>query len=110
MKTVLVTGGAGYIGSQTCKALAAAGYKPVTYDNLCEGHEWAVKWGPFVKGDVLDGGTLRQAIEEHSPAAVIHFAAFAIVSESVASPEKYYRNNVDGTESPAGRDARVRRQ
>jgi UDP-arabinose 4-epimerase len=94
---VLVTGGAGYIGSHACKALARAGYTPVAYDNLVNGHEWAVKWGPFERGDILDRARLAEVFERHRPAAVMHFAAFAYVGESVADPAKYYRNNVEGT-------------
>jgi UDP-arabinose 4-epimerase len=94
---VLVTGGAGYIGSHACKALARAGYTPVVYDNLVRGHEWAVKWGPFERGDILDGARLAEVVAAHRPAAVMHFAAFAYVGESVAEPAKYYRNNVQGT-------------
>ncbi len=96
-RNILVTGGAGYIGSHTCKALAQAGYVPVTYDNLAYGHEWAVKWGPFERGDILDGARLDDVIARYAPAAVIHFAAFAYVGESVAEPLKYYRNNVAGS-------------
>ena len=97
MKHVLVTGGAGYIGSHACKALAAAGYVPVTYDNLVYGHRSAVRWGPFVHGDILDRAALDAVIRAWQPAAVMHFAAFAYVSESVTNPGKYYRNNVAGT-------------
>ena len=95
--TILVTGGAGYIGSHACKALARAGYTPIAYDNLVYGHEWAVKWGPFVRGDILDRSGLVDAIERYRPQAVMHFAAFAYVGESVTDPAKYYRNNVAGT-------------
>ena len=70
---VLVTGGAGYIGSHVCKALAAAGFKPVVYDNLSRGFEWAVKWGPFERGDVLDQARLEAVISRHRPTAVMHF-------------------------------------
>ena len=91
---VLVTGGAGYIGSHTCKVLAAAGYTPVTYDNLDLGHRRAVKFGPFVEGDLADGEGLRQAMRDHGIRAVIHFAAYAYVGESVENPRKYFRNNV----------------
>lgn len=97
MINVLVTGGAGYIGSHTCKALSRAGFTPVTYDNLIYGHEWAVKWGALEKGDILDTSRLSQVIATYHPAAVIHFAAFAYVGESVENPAKYYRNNVAGT-------------
>ena len=94
---VFVTGGAGYIGSHTCKALSRAGFTPITYDNLVYGHEWAVKWGPLEKGDILDTSRLSKVIDAYKPAAVIHFAAFAYVGESVEHPAKYYRNNVVGT-------------
>lgn len=97
MKQVLVTGGAGYIGSHACKALAAAGYVPVTFDNLAYGHEWAVRWGPFVRGDILDRVALDAAINAWQPIAIMHFAAFAYVGESVENPGKYYRNNVAGS-------------
>ena len=97
MTNILVTGGAGYIGSHTCKALSRAGFTPITYDNLVYGHEWAVKWGPLEKGDILDTARLSKVIDTYKPAAVIHFAAFAYVGESVEHPAKYYRNNVVGT-------------
>lgn len=96
-ETVLVTGGAGYVGSHACKALAAAGYRPVVYDSLEHGHRWAVKWGPLEVGDLLDRDALRQAIARHKPAAVMHFAAYIFVGESVSMPGRYYRNNVMGT-------------
>ncbi len=95
--TVLVTGGAGYIGSHACKALSKAGYLPVTYDNLVYGHDWAVKWGPFERGDILDRSRLDGVIGLHRPCAIVHFAALAYVGESVADPGKYYRNNVSGS-------------
>jgi UDP-arabinose 4-epimerase len=94
---ILVTGGAGYIGSHACKALALAGYLPVTYDNLATGHEWAVKWGPLERGDILDRGRLNGVIASYRPSAIMHFAAFAYVGESVSDPGKYYRNNVAGS-------------
>ncbi len=94
---VLVTGGAGYIGSHTCQALAAAGHEPITYDNLVMGHAWAVKWGPLEKGDILDSERLASILAAYRPEAVVHFAAFAFVGESVENPSKYYRNNVVGT-------------
>ena len=94
--SVLVTGGAGYIGSHACKALAAAGYLPVSYDNLVYGHEWAAKWGPLERGDIGDADRLREVMRQYSPLAVMHFAAFAYVGESVTDPALYYRNNVTG--------------
>jgi len=97
MINILVTGGAGYIGSHTCKALARAGFTPITYDNFVYGHEWAVQWGPMERGDILDSQRLSRVMTEYRPVAVIHFAAFAYVGESVENPAKYYRNNVVGT-------------
>jgi UDP-glucose-4-epimerase GalE len=94
---VLVTGGAGFIGSHACKALAKTGLVPVAYDNLSNGHEWAVKWGPLERGDVLDRSRLRAVLDKYRPRGVIHFAAYAYVGESVVDPEKYYINNVQGT-------------
>jgi UDP-arabinose 4-epimerase len=94
---VLVTGGAGYIGSHACKALSKAGYLPIAYDNLVYGHEWAVKWGPLERGDILDRARLDAVIAAYKPLAVMHFAAFAYVGESVTDPGKYYRNNVAGS-------------
>jgi UDP-glucose-4-epimerase GalE len=96
---ILVTGGAGYIGSHACKALAARGYEPVTYDNLSRGNRTAVKWGPLEQGDLADVVRLRAVLEQHRPVAVMHFAAFAYVGESVQDPLLYYRNNVGGTEA-----------
>jgi UDP-arabinose 4-epimerase len=80
-----------------CKALARAGYHPVTFDNLERGHEWAVKWGPLERGDLRREEDLRRAFETWQPAAVMHFAAYAYVGESAAEPLKYYENNVGGT-------------
>lgn len=94
---ILVTGGAGYVGSHACKALAEAGYEPVTYDNLSTGNRWAVRWGPLEIGDVLDVSRLHEVFRTHSPAAVMHFAALALVGESVREPARYYRSNVGGT-------------
>ena len=94
---ILVTGGAGYIGSHTCKALSEAGYKPVTFDNLVYGHAWAVKWGPLIEGDLADGALVREVLKEYSIEAVIHFAAYAYVGESMQNPGKYYRNNIINT-------------
>ncbi|MFQ3584173.1 MAG: UDP-glucose 4-epimerase GalE [Cyanobacteriota bacterium] len=93
----LVTGGAGYIGSHTCKALAASGHTPITYDNLVYGHPWAVRWGPLEEGDIADRERLDQVINRYQPEGVIHFAAYAYVGESVQDPAKYYRNNVGGS-------------
>src|SRR5260370_5029462 len=95
--TVLVTGGAGYIGSHTCKALAAAGHVPVTYDNLSTGHKWAVKWGPLIVGDLSDITSLRKALRQYEVQAVLHFAAHSLVGESTHRPRKYYRNNLVNT-------------
>ncbi len=95
--TVLVTGGAGYIGSHTCKALAAAGYTPVVLDNLSTGHRWAVKWGPLVEGDIADQSLVMKALQKFDIQAVIHFAACAYVGESVQQPRKYFENNVSKT-------------
>jgi UDP-arabinose 4-epimerase len=97
MSNVLVTGGAGYIGSHACKALAAAGHLPVAFDNLVYGHREAVRWGPLEIGDIADRTRLESAIDAHRVDAVMHFAAYAYVGESVTDPGKYYRNNVVGT-------------
>jgi UDP-arabinose 4-epimerase len=94
---VLVTGGAGYVGAHACKALSAAGYQPVVYDNLVHGHEQAVRWGPLERGELADRGRLDQVFSRHRPGAVMHFAAYTAVGESVADPGKYYRNNVAGS-------------
>ncbi|WP_431227384.1 UDP-glucose 4-epimerase GalE [Burkholderia contaminans] len=94
---VLVTGGAGYIGSHTCKALAAAGHEPVAYDNLSTGHRDAVRWGPLVAADILDRDALSKAFAVHRPDVVIHFAALAYVGDSVLAPDRYYTVNVTGT-------------
>ncbi len=96
-QTILVTGGAGYIGSHTCKFLHERGYTPVVLDNLVYGHRSAVKWGPFIEGDIHDREGVDRIFSEYSPAAVIHFAAFAYVGESMLAPGKYYQNNVAGT-------------
>ena len=94
---ILVTGGAGYIGSHTCLALAEMGMTPVTLDSLVTGHDWAVQWGPLEKGDVRDTGFVRQVIARHRIEAVVHFAALSLVGESVREPLRYYDNNVGGT-------------
>jgi len=96
-QSILVTGGAGYIGSHTCKALARAGYLPVAFDNLSRGHRDAVRWGPLVEGDLVDRERLAAALDTHRVSAVMHFAAYAYVGESVSDPALYYRNNLGGT-------------
>jgi UDP-glucose-4-epimerase GalE len=93
---VLVTGGAGYIGSHTAKALAHAGYRVVVFDNLGAGHREAVRYGELVEGDIADVGAVRAALERSGAFAVLHFAAFLDVGESVRHPLRYYRNNVAG--------------
>jgi len=96
-KAILVTGGAGYIGAHACKALAKAGYGPVAYDNLIYGHKEAVRWGPFVEGDIGDRAKVAETLRRHNIDAVMHFAAFAYVGESVEQPEKYFQNNFVNT-------------
>lgn len=91
---VLVTGGAGYIGSHTCRALALQGHEPLVLDNLLYGHEEAVQWGPFEKGDIL--GDLKPLFASFQPEAVIHFAGLTYVGESAEKPLVYYQNNVVG--------------
>ena len=109
-KAVLVTGGAGYIGSHTCKALSAAGFLPVSLDNLSLGHRHMVRWGPLVVADILDAASVSDAMRTHGVSAVVHFAASAYVGESVRDPAAYYRNNLLGTLSllDAMREAGVR--
>src|SRR3984885_7203486 len=99
---ILVTGGAGYIGAHCCKALSEAGYLPVCVDDLSTGNRDFVKWGPLVVGNVSDTLLVRETIKSHGIAAVMHFAAFSQVGESVADPQKYYSNNVGGTLSLLG--------
>lgn len=94
MPTVLVAGGAGFIGSHTCKVLAGAGYLPVVYDNLSNGRADAVRWGPLVVGNVGDRCRLARAFLEWQPVAVMHFAACSEAGESVRHPLRFYRNNV----------------
>ncbi|MEM7174358.1 MAG: UDP-glucose 4-epimerase GalE [Chlamydiota bacterium] len=96
-KNVLVTGGAGYIGSHTCKALAQAGFVPITYDNLSLGHRWAVKWGPFINGDIGDRTALAAACARYRPIGIIHFAALSNVRESEKKPLEYFETNFAGT-------------
>ena len=95
--SVLVTGGAGYIGSHACKALARAGFRPIAYDNLTYGHPEAVKWGPLVEGDISDGPRLRAVLSAERVVAVMHFAAFAYVGESMTDPARYFHNNTVGS-------------
>ena len=93
-ENILVTGGAGYIGSHTCKLLAQSGLRPVAYDNLSVGNRLAVQWGPLVVADIADTARLSETIRQHNIRSVIHFAASAYVGESTKDPRKYYRNNV----------------
>lgn len=96
-RVVLVTGGAGYVGSHTAKALANAGYTPVTIDNLAHGHRWAVRWGPFEQGDILNRAFLDAVIAKWRPEATLHFAGLIAVGESVEKPDLYHRSNVVGS-------------
>ncbi|MDP5219425.1 UDP-glucose 4-epimerase GalE [Ruegeria sp. 2205SS24-7] len=97
MTNILVTGGAGYIGSHACKALAAAGFTPVTFDNLVTGWQDAVKFGPFEQGDLLDRARLDEVFAKYQPAAVMHFAALSQVGEAMSQPGRYWSNNVTGS-------------
>ncbi|MCB9988478.1 MAG: UDP-glucose 4-epimerase GalE [Rhodospirillales bacterium] len=94
---VLVTGGAGYIGSHVCKLLSQNGFLPVVYDNLSSGNREAVKWGPFEEGDIRDRARLAAVIEQYKPTSLMHFAALIQVGESVQNPSVYYDNNVHGS-------------
>ncbi|HVT07712.1 MAG TPA: UDP-glucose 4-epimerase GalE [Polyangia bacterium] len=95
--SILVVGGAGYIGSHTVKLLDAAGMEPVVFDNLSSGHEWALKWGKFERGDLADPVAIRTVLKRHDVRAVIHFAALIQVGESVTDPSKYFRANFVNT-------------
>jgi UDP-arabinose 4-epimerase len=97
VSTVLVTGGAGYVGAHTCKALARAGYLPLVLDNLSAGHKGFVQWGPLIQADIRDTEVVSQGMRSHQVDAVLHFAASAYVGESVANPQKCYENNVGGS-------------
>jgi UDP-glucose-4-epimerase GalE len=97
MKPILVVGGAGYIGSYMCKYLSLSGYTPIVLDNLVYGHRQAVKWGPFFQGNMEDSCLLDKIFTEFDIIAVMHFAAYAYVGESVVDPGKYYQNNVAAT-------------
>lgn len=96
MATILVTGGAGYVGSHCALALSRAGHKVVVYDNLYNGHEKFVKWGPFERGDIRDKARLSDVFTAHKPDAVLHCAALIEVGESVKYPDRFYDNNVAG--------------
>src|SRR5690606_23659387 len=96
MATILVTGGAGYVGAHCCLALKRAGHKPVVYDNLSNGHQDFVRWGKFEQGDIRDKARLREVFAKHKPDAVIHCAASIEVGESVKYPDRFYENNVTG--------------
>jgi UDP-arabinose 4-epimerase len=98
-EAVLVTGGAGYIGSHACKALARAGYQPVVFDNFSRGHRAAVRWGPLVEGHLAERDKLAAALDQYRVSTVMHFAAYAYVGESVADPALYYSNNLGGSVS-----------
>ena len=108
-QSVLVTGGAGYIGSHACKILARAGYRPIVLDNLSRGHREAVRWGPLVEADIADREKVAAALDLYRVSAVMHFAAYAYVGESVSDPAIYYRNNLFGTLSllEAMRECRI---
>lgn len=97
MKNILIVGGAGYIGSHMCKYLANNGYNPIVLDNLVYGHKEAVRWGPLIEGSISDSRLLKQIFSKYRIVAVMHFAAFCYVGESMTAPAKYYRNNVADT-------------
>lgn len=97
MTKILVTGGAGYIGSQICKLLSQKGFEPITYDNLSRGFIENVRWGPLIQGDIRDSAKLTELMKLEKPKAVIHLAALAYVGESVENPLAYYENNVTGS-------------
>ena len=91
---ILVTGGAGYVGSHACKALSRAGFQPIVYDDLRRGNRWSVKWGPLIEAPLEDRDQVLQAMRQYDIGAVLHFAAYAYVAESMADPGLYFRNNV----------------
>ena len=97
MRRILVTGGAGYIGAHCCKALSALGYEPLVFDNFVTGHQKFVQWGDFFEGDICSSDDLIECLNRHPVDAVLHFAGFIEVGESVKDPAKYYANNVGGT-------------
>ncbi len=96
MSKILVTGGAGYIGSHACKALAEAGYEPVTFDNISTGWRDAVQFGPLEEGDLRDADRIAEVVKKHQPAAVMHFASLAEVGQSMQDPALYWKHNVLG--------------
>lgn len=102
MAKVLVTGGAGYIGAHACKALNSAGFTPVSFDDLSNGHAEAVRWGPLEKGDLLDAGRLAEVLARWRPVAVMHFAGLIEVGRSLAEPERFHRTNVEGSRTLLG--------
>ena len=95
--SILVAGGAGYVGSAACRALHRAGLQPVVVDNLSTGHRWASRWGVFEQADITDTGAMVAIMRRHSVKAVMHFAAHALVAESIAHPDRYFGNNFGGT-------------
>lgn len=97
MLKVIVFGGAGYIGSHTCKELKKNGYEPIAFDNLSEGHAEFVKWGELIEGDIRSPADIEAALDRVQPAAAIHFAAHAYVGHSMIDPSVYYDNNVTGS-------------
>ena len=94
---ILITGGAGYIGSHACKAVKEAGYTPITFDNLSTGWRDSVKFGPFERGDLLDKADIDRVFGKYAPVAVMHFAALSQVGESMQRPGLYWENNVQGS-------------
>ena len=97
MKKILITGGAGYIGSHACKLVVKSGYEPICFDNLSTGYRDFVRWGPLIEGDLRDTSSLKETFQKFKPAAVIHFAGSSLVGESVQDPLKYFDNNVNST-------------
>ena len=94
---VLVVGGAGYVGSHACLALADAGHQPTVFDDLSTGHEWAVQWGELIRGSLMDAAAIDAALDRVRPEVVMHFAARSLVAESMTDPYLYYQANVGGT-------------